>query len=73
MINKAYGDATKILSENMDKLHDIAKYLIKHEKMGSEDFTAVMNGTYKEPEEVEQETADKEPSAETKVDESTEG
>ena len=73
MINKAYGDATKILSEKMDKLHDIAKYLIKHEKMGSEDFTAVMNGTYKEPEEVEQETADKEPSAETKVDESTEG
>lgn len=73
MLNKAYGDATKILSDNMDKLHDIAKYLIKHEKMGSEDFTAVMNGTYKEPEEVEQETADKEPSAETKVDESTEG
>lgn len=50
MVNKAYGDATKILSDNMDKLHDIAKYLIKHEKMGSEDFTAVMNGTYKEPE-----------------------
>lgn len=73
MVNKAYGDATKILSDNMDKLQDIAKYLIKHEKMGSEDFTAVMNGTYKEPEEVEQETADKEPSAETKVDESTEG
>ena len=73
MVNKAYGDATKILSDNMDKLHDIAKYLIKHENMGSEDFTAVMNGTYKEPEEVEQETADKEPSAETKVDESTEG
>lgn len=73
MVNKAYGDATKILSDNMDKLHDIAKYLIKHEKMGSEDFTAVMNGTYKEPEEVEQENADKEPSAETKVDESTEG
>lgn len=73
MVNKAYGDATKILSDNMDKLHDIAKYLIKHEKMGSEDFTAVMNGTYKEPEEVERETTDKEPSAETKVDESTEG
>lgn len=73
MVNKAYGDATKILSDNMDKLHDIAKYLIKHEKMGSEDFTAVMNGTYKGPEEVEQGTADKEPSAETKVDESTEG
>ena len=38
MVNKAYGDATKILSDNMDKLHDIAKYLIKHEKMGSEDL-----------------------------------
>lgn len=73
MINKAYGDATKILSENMDKLHDIAKYLIKHEKMGSEDFTAVMNGTYKEPEEVEQTTDDTDSTAETKVDESTEG
>lgn len=73
MINKAYGDATKILSENMDKLHDIAKYLIKHEKMGSEDFTAVMNGTYKEPEEVEQNAADTDSTAETKVDESTEG
>lgn len=73
MVNKAYADATKILSENMDKLHDIAKYLIKHEKMGSEDFTAVMNGTYKEPEEVEQETADTDSTAETKVDESTEG
>ena len=73
MVNKAYGDATKILSENMDKLHDIAKYLIKHEKMGSEDFTAVMNGTYKEPEEVEQTTADTDSTAETKVDESTEG
>ena len=73
MVNKAYADATKILSDNMDKLHDIAKYLIKHEKMGSEDFTAVMNGTYKEPEEVEQETADTDSTAETKVDESTEG
>ena len=73
MVNKAYGDATEILSENMDKLHDIAKYLIKHEKMGSEDFTAVMNGTYKEPEEVEQTTADTDSTAETKVDESTEG
>ena len=27
MVNKAYGDATKVLSDNMDKLHDIAKYL----------------------------------------------
>lgn len=53
IVNDAYDKAEKLLSENIDKLHDIAAYLIKHEKMGSEDFEAVMNGTYVEPEEVE--------------------
>ena len=61
MVNKAYGDATKILSDNMDKLHDIAKYLIKHEKMGSEDFTAVMNGTYKDPKKLSRKLPTKNP------------
>jgi cell division protease FtsH len=55
IVNDAYAKAEKILSENIDKLHDIAAYLIKHEKMGGEDFEAVMNGTYVEPEEVETE------------------
>lgn len=54
IVNDAYDKAEKILSENIDKLHDIAAYLIKHEKMGSEDFEAVMNGTYDEPVEVEE-------------------
>lgn len=54
IVNDAYDKAEKILGENIDKLHDIAAYLIKHEKMGSEDFEAVMNGTYVEPEEVEE-------------------
>ncbi len=53
IVNDAYEKAEKILSENIDKLHEIAAYLIKHEKMGSEDFEAVMRGTYVEPEEVE--------------------
>ena len=53
IVNDAYDRAEKILSENIDKLHEIAAYLIKHEKMGSEDFEAVMNGTYVEPIEVE--------------------
>ena len=53
IVNDAYKKAEKILSENIDKLHEIAAYLIKHEKMGSEDFEAVMSGTYVEPEEVE--------------------
>ncbi len=56
IVNDAYDKAEKLLSENIDKLHEIAAYLIKHEKMGNEDFEAVMNGTYVEPEEVEEET-----------------
>lgn len=49
IVNDAYARAETVLSENIDKLHEIAAYLIKHEKMGSEDFEAVMNGTYVEP------------------------
>ena len=55
IVNEAYARAEKLLSENIDKLHEIAAYLIKHEKMGSADFEAVMNGTYVEPVEVEEE------------------
>ena len=51
IVNDAYAEAERVLSENIGKLHEIAAYLIKHEKMGSEDFEAVMNGTYVEPEE----------------------
>ena len=49
IVNDAYSRAEQLLSENIDKLHEIAAYLIKHEKMGSADFEAVMNGTYVEP------------------------
>ncbi len=71
IVNDAYDKAEKILSENIGKLHEIAAYLIKHEKMGSEDFEAVMNGTYVEPEEIEEpeEEAD---SAETVTENTTE-
>lgn len=41
------------MKDNIDKLHEVAAYLIKHEKMGGEDFEAVMNGTYVEPVEAE--------------------
>ena len=58
IVNEAYARAEKLLSENIDKLHEIAAYLIKHEKMGSADFEAVMNGTYVEPVEVEEEEAE---------------
>lgn len=67
IVNDAYAKAERLLSENIDKLHEVAAYLIKHEKMSSADFEAVMNGTYVEPAEepeddevpeLSQETAD---------------
>lgn len=53
IVNNAYDRAETILKDNIDKLHEVASYLIKHEKMGGEDFEAVMNGTYVEPVEAE--------------------
>ena len=53
IVNDAYDKAERILNANIDKLHEIAAYLIKHEKMGAEDFEKVMNGTYVEPIEAE--------------------
>lgn len=53
IVNNAYDKAETILKDNIDKLHEVAAYLIKHEKMGGEDFEAVMNGTYVEPVEAE--------------------
>ena len=53
IVNNAYDRAETILKDNIDKLHEVAAYLIKHEKMGGEDFEAVMNGTYVEPVKVE--------------------
>lgn len=46
IVKKAYNQAETLLSENIDKLHEIAKYLIKNEKMHTEDFVAVMDGTF---------------------------
>lgn len=47
----AYHRTETILTEHMDQLHEVAKFLYQNEKMGGEDFAAVMNGTYQYPEE----------------------
>lgn len=44
IIHKAYGDCTEILSANIDKLHLLAKYLLKFEKIDGEDFEKLMRG-----------------------------
>ena len=58
IVNNAYDRAETILKDNIDKLHEVAAYLIKHEKMGGDDFEAVMNGTYVELVEAEETESD---------------
>lgn len=58
IVKGAYAKAEKILSSKMDKLHETAAYLMKHEKMSGEDFEAVMNGTFVEVPEAEDTSED---------------
>ena len=43
IITDEYARAKKILTENMDKLHFIADFLVKHETMDAEQFAALMD------------------------------
>ena len=52
IITEGYKKCESILSSNMDKLHEVSAYLMKHEKMSGADFAAMMEGTYVEPVEV---------------------
>ncbi len=44
IITDAYDNAKKILTENMEKLHFIAEFLVRNEIMDGEQFEAAMNG-----------------------------
>lgn len=44
IIEKAYKDCKEILTDNMDKLHFLAKYLLKFEKIEGADFEKLMRG-----------------------------
>ncbi|MDE6500528.1 MAG: ATP-dependent zinc metalloprotease FtsH [Ruminococcus sp.] len=44
IIQKAYSDCTDILNANIDKLHLLARYLLKFEKIDGEDFEKLMRG-----------------------------
>lgn len=56
IVTDSYNRCEEILTAHMPQLHAIAKFLIKHEKMDHEQFVAVMNGTYVEEPEAEEET-----------------
>ncbi len=45
IVNTAYETAMKILSENIDKLHFIAEFLMKNEIMDADQFNAAMDGS----------------------------
>lgn len=64
LIESAFTDAEKILNEHMDKLHVVAKYLMKYEKVDGATFEKLMNGELTESELTESEfmgEADKTP------------
>lgn len=50
LIESAFTDAEKILNEHMDKLHVVAKYLMKYEKVDGATFEKLMNGEITESE-----------------------
>ena len=44
LIHGAYDKAIAILSEHIDQLHTVAKYLISHEKINGDQFERLMKG-----------------------------
>lgn len=50
LIESAFTDAEKILNEHMDKLHVVAKYLMKYEKVDGATFEKLMNDELTESE-----------------------
>lgn len=48
IIHNGYDRTHKILTEHMDKLHELAQYLIKYEKIDGDNFNRLMEGTLSE-------------------------
>ena len=48
IIEDSYQKATDILNDNMDKLHYLAKYLMKYEKIDGETFINIMKDEHNE-------------------------
>ncbi len=56
ILNNAYNRTETILTEHIDKLHEVAGYLVKNEKINGETFDKIMKGTFvpQEPEKAEE-------------------
>ncbi|WP_374048116.1 ATP-dependent zinc metalloprotease FtsH [Clostridium sp. MB40-C1] len=46
LIDEAYKRAEDILKEHSKELHDVAQVLLEKEKIGAEEFNAIVDGTY---------------------------
>ena len=46
IVQEGYEKVTEILSDNIEKLHEVAKILLVKEKLSGEEFTAIMKGEY---------------------------
>ena len=51
LVRREHEKATKILTDNIGKLHEIAKYLYEHETITGEEFMKILN---EKPEEIEE-------------------
>ena len=43
LVKQEYNKAEKLLSDNMDKLHELAKYLYEKETITGEEFMKILN------------------------------
>jgi cell division protease FtsH len=57
IIKEAHAKARAILSDNRDKLDELAKFLLDKETITGEEFMAVLNGDYQELEKIEEQQA----------------
>ncbi len=65
IIDECYEMTVTTLKEHLDQLHEVAQYLLKHEKINGIDFDKLMKGELEE--EAEEETTSEETTAEETV------
>ena len=51
LVRREHEKATKILTDNIGKLYEIAKYLYEHETITGEEFMKILN---EKPDEIEE-------------------
>ena len=44
LVKEQHGKALKILEDNLDKLHEISRYLYEKETITGEEFMQILNG-----------------------------